>query len=229
MYRKGIRDNREGERMENIKVEEWLENSGKGSGKGSGDGSGKGSVYGDGYGDGSGYGYGSGYGSGYGDGYGIGDGSGIAFFDGKKVYVVDNVQTIFTHMKDSVAKGFILNFDFTLTPCFVVKGHGYFAHGKTLEEAMQSLQEKIFEDMDTEETIGMFLDKFKKGEKYEGTEFFEWHHHLTGSCLMGRESFVKNHGLDVNALYTVDEFISICENDYGSEVIKELKERWNEQ
>ena len=238
--------------MEKIKVEEWLKDNPSGSGYGYGDGSGYGSGYGDGdgsgygsgygYGDGSGYGYGDGDGSGYGDGDGSGDGSGygsvygsgdgsgygdgIGSFNGKDVFLVDGVQTIITHIKDAVAKGFILNNDFTLTPCFIVKGHGYFAHGKTLEEASHSLQEKIFEDMDTEEAIEMFMDTFKKGEKYKGTEFFEWHHHLTGSCLMGRESFVKNHGLDVNAMYTVDEFIEICENDYGSGIIKELKERW---
>ena len=111
-------------------------------------------------------------------------------------------------------------------PCFVVKGNGYFAHGKTLKEARDALVAKYFEDMDEEETIEKFLETFKKGEKYAGTEFFEWHHYLTGSCLMGRESFVKNKGLDINALYTVDEFIALCENDYGSSVIKKLKERW---
>ena len=82
--------------------------------------------------------------------------------------------------------------------------------------------------MDAEEAIEAFVQKFKKGEKYPGTDFFEWHHYLTGSCLMGREAFVKNKGLDVNALYTVDEFIEICKNDYGHEIISELKERWNE-
>ena len=186
-----------------------------------------------GYGDGDGYGsgYGSGDGDGSGDGYGDGDGSGygsgLKTFKGKEVHVVDGVQTIIEHIKGAVAKGFILNSDLTLSPCFVVKGHGYFAHGKTLKEAQESLTAKIFEDMDAEEAIEAFMYKFKKGEKYPGTEFFEWHHYLTGSCLMGRESFVKNHGLDVNALYTVEEFMEVCENDYGSEIIKQLKEEWN--
>ena len=159
-------------------------------------------------------------GSGY--GYGVGE------FNGKPVYSVDGVPTIIEHIKGAFAHGYILNRDFTLQPCFVVKGHGYFAHGKTLREAQEALMAKIFEDMDAEEAIEAFMDKFKKGEKYPGTDFFEWHHYLTGSCLMGRESFVKNKGIDVNALYTVDEFIEICENDYGHEVISDLKERWNE-
>ena len=148
-------------------------------------------------------------------------------FDGKSVYLIDGIPTIITHIKSSCARGFILNEDFTLKPCYLVKGNGYFAHGKTLKEAIESLREKIFENMDSEEAIKKFVEKFKKGKKYKGTEFFEWHHYLTGSCLMGRESFVKNHGLSLDDEFTVDEFIKVCENDYGGEVIKELKEKWN--
>lgn len=222
--------------MENVK--EWIENNG--FGYGFGDGSGRG--YGDGYGLGSGFGYGFGLGSsdGYGYGYGSGDGSGSGSSDGSgsgsgsgdgvekynnmPVYLIDGIQTIITHIKENFANGYILNEDFTLIPCFIAKGNGYFAHGKTLREAREALQSKIFEYMDTAKVIEEFVKKFNKGEKYPGTEFFEWHHYLTGSCLMGRESFVKNHGLNLDNLYTVKEFIDICENDYGGEIIKKLKE-----
>ena len=211
MYRESGRQDREGGRMEKIK--KWLEDNPKGYGYGSGSG------YGDGYGDGD------GDGSGYGYGYGSGDG--IGQFEGKTVFSIDGVQTIITHVNGAFAHGFILNSDFTLTPCYVAKGNGYFAHGKDLKEARAALHSKIFENMDSDEAIERFMEKFKKGEKYKGTEFFEWHHYLTGSCLMGRESFVKNKGLDLEESYTVDEFIEICENDYGSEIIKQLKEQWN--
>lgn len=194
------------------KIEAWLQNpsSGRGSGSGSGDGRG----------------YGSGDGSGDGRGSGSGDGSGINEFDGKEVSLIDNVQTIIDHIKDSFAVGYILNSDLTLTPCWVAKGNGYFAHGKTIQEAREALREKIFQNMDSEEAIEKFMEKFKKGEKYPGTEFFEWHHYLTGSCLMGRNAFVKEKGLDVNDMYTVEEFISLCENSYGGEIIKTLKKKW---
>mgnify|MGYP006967158751 CR=1 FL=1 len=145
------------------------------------------------------------------------------------IYLVDGIQTIIEHIKDSFAKGFILNSDMTLSPCFVAKGNGYFAHGKTLKEAREALRAKIFENMDSDEAIEEFLRKFKKGERYAGTEFFEWHHYLTGSCLMGRESFVRNHDLNLDDTYTVEEFIAVCENDYGGEIIKQLKERWEEE
>ena len=211
--------------MEDVKIKEWLEDNTKNSGYGSGDGSGYGSGYG--YGDGDGSGYGSGDGSGYGSGSGDGYGENIKIFNNDTVWDIDSVQTIIKQIKGQIAKGFILNRDFTLEPCYVVKGNGYFAHGKDIREAQSSLREKIFENMDSDEAIEQFISKFEKDKSYKGTEFFEWHHYLTGSCLMGRESFVKNHELDLEKEYTVDKFIELTENDYGSEIIKQLKERWN--
>ena len=102
---------------------------------------------GSGYGSGS----GSGYGSGYGYGSGAGYGDGIKMFDGKAVYQVDGIPTIIDKVMLSLAKGYILNNDFTLTPCRIAKENGYFAHGKTCKEAQEALQAKIFENMDTDE------------------------------------------------------------------------------
>ena len=216
---------------------------GSGYGSGSGDGSGSGAGYGygagDGYGYGSGYSDGSGYGSGSGDGYGYGAGDGygsgsgagygdgIKMFDGKAVYQVDGIPTIIDKVMLSLAKGYILNNDFTLTPCRIAKENGYFAHGKTCKEAQEALQAKIFENMDTEQTIDKFIETFKKGEKYPGHMFYEWHHYLTGSCKMGRDSFVHNHGINLDDMYTVDEFMELCKNDYGCEIFQQLSDRWN--
>ena len=97
--------------------------------------------------------------------------------------------------------------------------------GETSKKAIQALQEKIFEDMNTDEAIEEFRKRFEKDKKYKGTEFYTWHHILTGSCEMGRNSFVKNHNLDLEKKYTVKQFIEECENDYGGSIIKQLK-KW---
>ena len=104
--------------------------------------------------------------------------------------------------------------------------------GVAMENAQPSLKSRADYITDTNDNDGVaeviekFMAEFEHGKKYKGTVFFDWHHYLTGSCLMGRESFVKNHGLDLNALYTVDEFIELCEDAYGGETIKKLKNMW---
>ena len=165
--------------------------------------------------------------SGYGSGSGYGYGYGLSEFNGLSLFIIDDIYTAITSIKLNMAKGFILNDDFTTTPCFVVKGNGYFAHGKTLREAQAALVAKYMEDMDEDEVIGKFLSEFDHGKTYKGNVFFNWHHYLTGSCQMGREAFVKNHGFDLDAEYTVDEFIAACRNDYGGKVIQRLEEKWN--
>lgn len=230
--------------MEDIKIFDWVLNNGYSDGSGCGSGgvcnycNGHGFGFGSGCGSGhrSGNGYGCGCGSGYSygrgscsvrySGSGSGEGSGLSEFNGFKLCIIDDIYTSITSIKLNMAKGFILNDDFTTTPCFVVKGNGYFAHGKTIKEAQQALVEKYMENMDEDEVIEKFLTEFEHGKTYKGSVFFDWHHYLTGSCQMGREAFVKNHGFDLHAEYTVDEFIAACRNDYGSDVIQRLEKMW---
>lgn len=205
--------------------------SGDGYGIGCGDGCGDGygSGYGIGYGIGYGYGGGDGYGDGCGDGCGSGDGcdnNDIISFCGQDVYNIDGVATVIEKVKGNLAKGFILNQDLTTEPCYIAKGENLFAHGKTFQEAEKALQDKILDNMDVDEKIDRFLEEFEIGIKYPAKKFYEWHHILTGSCEFGRNAFVKNHSIDLEKdTYTVEEFIEITKNDYGSEIIEQLSER----
>ena len=198
---------------------------GYGCGTGCGDGD-----YGYGYGCGTGCGdggYGYGCGTGCGDGgSGVGSGYGIKSFCGETVYIIDGIQSIVKRIKGNLAKGYILNSDFTKTTCYVVKSDGCFAHGETLKKAREALQIKIFERMDIDETISEFRKKFKPGVKYPGEDYFVWHHYLTGSCEMGRRSFVNDRGIDLADTFTPEEFIEICKDAYGGEIIRQLKERY---
>ena len=223
--------------MEDVKILEWIKNNfGYGNdygygydygniydpGSGSGDGSGYGYGYGSGFGDGSGYGYGYGDGYGYGNGYG----DGIKSFNGEFVYLIDDVQTIISTIKGNLAKGFILNSDLSLSPCYICKGNGYFAHDETLKDAREALRGKILTNMNIDETIKQFLSTFEKEKKYPAKDFYDWHHYLTGSCEMGRKSFLRDRNIDFDDMYTVDEFIDICKDSFGNEAILKLKEKW---
>ena len=230
--------------MEEIKILEFIssgsgrgDSSGNGSGDGFGYGSGYGQVYGCGDGSGDGSGYGSSYGHGYGDGSGNDSGSGNSFGSGngfgygsglksinsKKIYMVDDIAITISHIHGNAAKGTIINNDLTETPCYIVKEGKYFAHGKTLAEANAALQDKLFDKMPVEKRIAAFWTCHKRGIKYPTKDFFEWHHKLTGSCLMGRQQFAKDHGVDLNGEMTVEEFIALTKNAFGGDIIKRLE------
>lgn len=240
--------------MEILNIQQWIENgSGDGSGFGGccGDGSGFGS--GGGYGCGSGFGYGSGgcggagYSDGSGDGAGAGGGSGddsgagggygfgsgygdgygadIKFFCGSPAYEIDGITTIITAVFGSYAKGYILEPCLTLTPCYIAKQESHFAHGKTLSEAVAAVAEKAFEDMPEEDRIAEFRKCHQKGVKYPARDLYDWHHRLTGSCEMGRNTFAAEHGIDLNSdMFTVAEFVELCGKSYGGEIIRKLAE-----
>lgn len=174
---------------------------------------------------GDGYGYGDGYGDGDGDGDGYG--YGVKMFNGDKVYMIDDMPTIIKSIRNNVAKGFILNSDFTLEETFVVKENYSFAHGKTLHDAYQSLQEKLYDDSTEEERLEAFEEHFKDSSvKYSAKELFIWHHVLTGSCKQGRESFCKQHGIDLESdMFTIYEFVELTKDSYGGDIIKKLLTR----
>ena len=197
-------------------------------GCGDGDGYGDGCGCGYGNGDGNGDGCGNGCGDGDGDGCGYGDGCGcgeIKSINGQEVYVIDWIQTIITSVKENVAKGYILNKDLSLSPCFICKGENLFAHGDTLHEAYKALQEKLLEDKPIEVRIKMFKEHFSDFNKpYPNIDLYEWHHILTGSCKMGRDSFAANHNIDVeNGSMTIKTFVELTKNSYGSDIIKKLE------
>lgn len=232
--------------MEILNIQQWLENgsgdgSGDGSGEGLGDGLGDGSGFGAGYGSGDGFGFGAGDGFGFGDGdgsgsgsgEGLGDGSGygdgsgadIKFFCGSPVFIIDRIPTIITAVFGSYAKGYILEPCLTLTPCYIAKQESHFAHGKTLSEAVAAVMGKAFEDMPEEERIAEFWKCHENGVKYPARDLYDWHHRLTGSCEMGRNTFAAEHGIDLNSdMFTVAEFVELCWKSYGGEIIRKLAE-----
>ena len=204
---------------------------GDGYGDGYGSGSGSGSGYGSGYVDGSGYGSsyvdGSGSGSdyGYGSGYSYGSGDGVKEVNGDNVYIVDYVPTIIKSVRDNIAQGFILQRDLTLKPCYIVKEQNMFAHGDTLHDAFTALQEKLYDDSTEEERIEAFRKKFPEYDTlYPNRDLFAYHHVLTGSCRMGRESFCKDKGIDLDGSTTVREFVELTKDSYGGDVICKLPE-----
>ena len=230
--------------------------NGSGDGSGSGNFYGKGSgcgLYGNDDGDGDGSGFGMGYGSDSGRGYcsncstfgtyddgndcgsgsvyctgsGKGYGYGIKEINGKEIYMVDDIPTIFKLIRNNIAKGFIVKSDLQFAPCYIVKENNQFAHGDTLKDAFMSLQEKLYDYSTEEERIEAFKKQFPEYDvKYNNKDLFVYHHVLTGSCRMGREAFMSNKGLSLDDKTSVREFVKLTQDSYGGDIIKKLPEAY---
>ena len=111
-----------------------------------------------------------------------------------------------------------------MTPCYVVKGNNKFAHGNTLREAFDALQEKLYDDSTEEERIAAFRDHFNDYNKeYPAKDLFHWHHVLTGSCKAGREAFCRDKGIDLEKdSFTIRQFVYLTKYSYGGEIVKKL-------
>ena len=143
--------------------------------------------------------------------------------DGNKVYLIDGVQTVLQHIHGNVAKGAVLQNDLTLKPCYIAKGGGHFAHGETLRDAMTALTDKLFDDMSEEDRIAAFVEAHPDYCKpYPNRDLYDWHHRLTGSCEMGRTAFVEDKGLSLDEEMTVEQFVELTRNAYGSSTIRKL-------
>ena len=225
---------------------------GCGDGSGSGDGDGMGAGIGNcGYGSGNGNLFGFGYGMGAGigncgDGDGDGMGAGLCLLDGEcygggcgngdglksvngyDLYEIDWIPTGIYRARGNVAKGFFL-LNFAPVDCYIVKDGDTYAHGKTLREAEAALREKIMESMGEDEAIEKFVERFKPNTLYKNREYFEWHHHLTGSCRMGRENFCANHGVDMEGESTPEYFIELTKDAYGGKTIRKLEIHYQKQ
>jgi hypothetical protein len=138
------------------------------------------------------------------------------------VNCIDSVPTIITRVRGMVAKGFLVQADLTLKPCWIARSGDSFAHGETAADAMRDAQSKAFDDMDVESKIEAFWQEFNREDTYPASAFFEWHGRLTGSCERGRKQFMQDRQIGMHEGMTVAQFIEIVADRYGCEIIAKL-------
>jgi hypothetical protein len=128
-------------------------------------------------------------------------------------------------IKGDILKGAIIKNNTRLENCYVVKNDKYFSHGKTLKEAYKSLEAKVIRNLPIKDLITKFKDKFPfLTIKYKAKDLFDWHFNLTGSCEYGRILFIKNRDINLKKdKFTIKEFIELTINEYGGDVIRQLK------
>lgn len=203
---------------------------GSGQGYASKDGNGSGNGCGAGYNNFYGYGFGCVCGRGFDKSDGYDEGSyysNILTFNGNIVDCIDMLPTIIIQVNGNFAKGYIIKDDLTLDACYIAKIGNFFAHGKTLKDAVSDAVKKQGKNMPIEERIKNFVETFGSlNSEHTGKEYYDWHHFLTGSCQMGRDKFCEAHGIDLSKKYTVKYFLDITKNSYGSNIIKLVRESY---
>lgn len=203
---------------------------GSGQGYASKDGCGSGNGCGAGYSNFFGYGFGCECGCGYEESDGYGEGSyydNILTFNGNIVDNVDMLPTIIIQVNGNFAKGYIVKDDLTLKSCYIAKVGNFFAHGKTLKGAVTDAKKKREKNMLIKERIKKFVETFGSlNSEHIGKEYYDWHHILTNSCQMGRDKFCEAHDIDLSKKYTVKYFLDITKNSYGSNIIKLIREAY---
>ena len=196
---------------------------------GNGNSCGFGSSFGFGY--GSGFNFSSGFSNGNGYGYnsGSGFGSGIKSFNGKTVFMINCIPTIISNIKKfneyQIVNGYILESDMTLTKTYIAKKNNVFAHGITTHHAIEDVEKKIFNLLEIEEKITLFLKEFNYHDKYKAKHFIEWHRKLTGSCRQGIQSFIQNKNINEEDFFSLNDFFDICKDTYGCKIINLIKKK----
>ena len=132
--------------------------------------------------------------------------------------MIDNVPTLIEQVRGNAARGFILQEDLTLRPCWIAKKGDFFAHGDSLKKATSDVLAKWRENRPVEERIAEFV-KIHPDLDTPYDDLFEWHHILTGSCQAGRESWCRTHGYQPTDSITVRTFIKQTRNNYGGDII----------
>lgn len=147
----------------------------------------------------------------------------IIEFNNHCVVCIDGINTAITSIHNQTAKGYIIMDDLTTADCFVVKTEdGLFAHGRTLREANDALEEKINYKTSIPERIERFLDNFNIYDTYSGKVLYEWHNKLTGSCKTGRDQFVRTHNIDLNKKYSIEDFVKLTKGSYRHKIIMDM-------
>ena len=140
--------------------------------------------------------------------------------------MIDGIATIIYSIHNNIANGAILRKDLTLAKCYIAKVGDYFAHGDSAKDAVTEATNKYQSNLSEAERLQMFVDAHANyNGKYKASDLFVWHNTLTGSCKLGRESFCKEHGIDVESdQFTIAEFIELTKDSYGGNIIIKLKD-----
>jgi len=100
------------------------------------------------------------------------------------------------------------------TESYIIEQNGYYSHGRTLEEARESLVYKL-STRDLSEFKDLTLESVLTKE-----EAIRTYMSITGACALGTKRFIDSR--EIKEEYSIKEIISITRGQYGNEKFKEF-------
>jgi hypothetical protein len=130
--------------------------------------------------------------------------------DGEYI-IVDNILSKVIKRKGNILK--VIN-HFDTEESYIVEQNGHYSHGKTLDEARESLVYKLSK-RDLTEFKSLTLDSILTKE-----ESIRMYMSVTGACAFGTRQFIESR--DIKEEYTIKEIIELTQGQYGNQKLKEF-------
>ena len=125
--------------------------------------------------------------------------------------IVDNILSKVIKRKGNILK--VINHSDT-EESYIIEQNGYYSHGRTLEEARDSLVYKL-STRDLSEFKSLTLDSVLTKE-----ESIRMYMSITGACAFGTKQFIYSR--DIKETYSVKEIIELTIGQYGNQKLKEF-------
>ena len=130
--------------------------------------------------------------------------------DGEYI-IVDSILSKVLKRKGNVLK--VINHSDT-KESYIVEQNGYYSHGRTLDEARESLVYKL-STRDLSEFKSLTLESVLSRD-----EAIRMYMSVTGACAFGTKQFIESR--DIKEEYSIKEIINLTISQYGNEKLKEF-------
>lgn len=141
---------------------------------------------------------------------------------------VDNHLTHIDNINGNMARGFYIGRTGRIIDLYAIKEDDIIGLGSSYEHAADALLFKQIRHLSYEERVQRFVDRFEDKKLYTVGELWDGHRKLTGSCYSGVASKLEEHGVSVDELMDVSEFIYRVENEQFGNIVKMLKPYYSE-
>lgn len=155
----------------------------------------------------------------------------LVSYCGKAVYHLEGIPCILYVVVGNAAYGAVIMQDMTLRKGIIAKYGSSFAFAEHAKDAYQLAKElsikKGWEHYEKDPQAFMLANYPDPDAPIDRRQLFELHNVLTGSCISGREEYIKDNNISVEGTMTLREFFELCKYTYGRDTLVKIAAAYN--